>query len=152
RVEVSGGGDTHPADVEVERFDAYNGQVVVNDRKFRLVSATHGPIHLVEVDGITHRISRDEGGVVRSPAPALVVATPLSVDDEVDSGAPILVLESVKMETVLRAPFRARVRERPVSVGSQVDTGAPLVRLEPLADDNAEEENDTDKTDGTSPP
>src|SRR5699024_4769213 len=40
RVEVSGGGDTHPADVEVERFDAYNGQVVVNDRKFRLVSAT----------------------------------------------------------------------------------------------------------------
>ena len=41
-------------------------------------SATHGPIHLVEVDGVTHRISRDEGGVVRSPAPALVVATPLA--------------------------------------------------------------------------
>src|SRR5699024_12422066 len=87
-----------------------------------------------------------EGGVVRSPAPALVVATPLSVDDEVDSGAPILVLESMKMETVLRAPFRARVRERPVSVGSQVETGAPLVRLEPLADENAEEENTTDTT------
>ncbi len=146
RVEVSGGGDTHPADVEVERFDAYNGQVVVNGRKFRLVSATHGPIHLVEVDGITHRISRDEGGVVRSPAPALVVATPLSVGDEVDSGAPILVLESMKMETVLRAPFRARVRERPVSVGSQIETGAPLMRLEPLADENTAEENTTDET------
>src|SRR6185312_12142272 len=97
-------------------------------------SATHGPIHLVEVDGVTHRVSRDEGGVVRSPAPALVVATPLSVGDEVDAGAPILVLESMKMETVLRAPFRARVRECPVSVGSQVETGTPLMRLEPLAD------------------
>ncbi len=135
RVGVSGGGDVHPADVEIERFDEHSGQIVVNGRRFRLVSATHGPIHLVEVDGVTHRISRDEGGVVRSPAPALVVATPLAVGDEVEAGAPILVLESMKMETVLRAPFRARVRECPVSVGSQVETGAPLMRLEPLADE-----------------
>ncbi|MEU7908868.1 biotin carboxylase N-terminal domain-containing protein [Actinoplanes sp. NPDC049118] len=140
RVGISGGGDVHQADVEVERFDEYSGRIMVNGRRFRLVSATHGPIHLVEVDGITHRISRDEGGVVRSPAPALVVATPLSVGDEVDSGAPILVLESMKMETVLRAPFRARVRECPVSVGSQVETGTPLMRLEPLADEGAEKE------------
>ncbi|HUZ56036.1 MAG TPA: biotin carboxylase N-terminal domain-containing protein [Streptosporangiaceae bacterium] len=140
RVGVSGGGDVRPVDVEVERFDAHSGRIVVNGHRFRLVSAAHGPIHLVEVDGATHRISRDEGGVVRCPAPALVVATPLSVGDEVDSGAPILVLESMKMETVLRAPFRARVRECPVSVGSQVETGAPLMRLEPLADEGAEEE------------
>ncbi|SDM74114.1 ATP-binding protein [Allokutzneria albata] len=140
RVGISGGGDPHPADVEINRFDAHSGQIVVNGRRFRLVSATHGPIHLVEVDGVTHRISRDEGGVVRSPAPALVVATPLSVGDEVDADAPILVLESMKMETVLRAPFRARVRECPVSVGSQVETGAPLMRLEPLADGAAAEE------------
>ncbi|MER6945808.1 biotin carboxylase N-terminal domain-containing protein [Nonomuraea sp. NPDC000554] len=139
RVGVSGGGAVHPADVEVERFDAHSGQIVVNGRRFRLVSATHGPIHLVEVDGVTHRISRDDGGVVRSPAPALVVATPLSVGDEVEPGAPIVVLESMKMETVLRAPFRARVRECPVSVGSQVETGAPLMRLEPLPDERAEE-------------
>ncbi|MFB4315941.1 biotin carboxylase N-terminal domain-containing protein [Actinomadura sp. 21ATH] len=139
RVGVSGGGDPHPADVEIERYDAHSGQIVVNGRRFRLVSATHGPIHLVEVDGVTHRISRDEGGVVRSPAPALVVATPLAVGDEVESGAPILVLESMKMETVLRAPFRARVRECPVAVGAQVETGAPLMRLEPLADEGAEE-------------
>ncbi|GIF74960.1 ATP-binding protein [Asanoa siamensis] len=125
------------ADVELDRFDAYNGQIVVNGHRFRLVSATHGPVHLVEVDGVTHRISRDEGGVVRSPAPALVVATPLAVGNEVEAGAPILVLESMKMETVLRAPFRARVRECAVSVGSQVETGAPLMRLEPLGGEEA---------------
>ncbi|WIX90753.1 biotin carboxylase N-terminal domain-containing protein [Amycolatopsis sp. DG1A-15b] len=135
RVGISAGSsDVHHADIEIDRFDAHSGRILVNGRRFRLVSATHGPIHLVEVDGVTHRISRDEGGVVRSPAPALVVATPLSVGDEVEANAPILVLESMKMETVLRAPFRARVRECPVSVGSQVETGAPLMRLEPLAD------------------
>ncbi|MFI7703956.1 biotin carboxylase N-terminal domain-containing protein [Nonomuraea sp. NPDC049480] len=147
RVGVSGGGAVHPADVEVDRFDAHSGQIVVNGRRFRLVSATHGPIHLVEVDGVTHRISRDEGGVVRSPAPALVVAAPLAVGDEVEAGTPILVLESMKMETVLRAPFRARVRECPVSVGSQVGTGAPLMRLEPLADEGPQEEAGTAEID-----
>ncbi len=121
----------HPADVEVERFDEHSGRITVNGARFRLTTATHGPVHLVEVDGVAHRVSRDEGGVVRSPAPALVVATPLAVDDEVDADAPILVLESMKMETVLRAPFRARVRECLVSVGSQVEAGAPLLRLEP---------------------
>ena len=140
RVGISSGGEMHSADVEVERFDEHAGRIVVNGKRFRMVTATHGPIHLVEVDGVTHRISLDEGGVVRSPAPALVVATPLAVGDEVDAGAPILVLESMKMETVLRAPFRARVRECPVSVGSQVETGAPLMRLEPLAGADAEED------------
>ena len=139
RVGISGGGDVHPADVEIDRFDAHSGQIVVNGARFRLITATHGPIHLVEIDGVTHRVSLDEGGVVRSPAPALVVATPLSAGDEVEANAPILVLESMKMETVLRAPFRARVRECPVSVGSQVETGAPLMRLEPLADGDTEQ-------------
>jgi len=137
RVGVSAGGDVHPADVEVERFDAHSGRFTVNGVRFRLTTATHGPIHLVEVDGVTHRVSLDEGGVIRSPAPALVVATPLAVGDEVDANAPIIVLESMKMETVLRAPFRARVRESAVAVGSQVEAGAPLLRLEPLDDGEA---------------
>ncbi|MEU1389087.1 MULTISPECIES: carboxyl transferase domain-containing protein [unclassified Nonomuraea] len=139
RVGISDGDLSHPLDVEIDRFDEHSGRITVNGRRFRLMSATHGPIHLVEVDGVTHRISRDEGGVVRSPAPALVVATPLSAGDEVEAGAPILVLESMKMETVLRAPFRARVRECGVSVGSQVEAGAPLMRLEPLAGAEAEQ-------------
>jgi acetyl-CoA carboxylase carboxyltransferase component len=89
---------------------------------------------------VTHRVSRDEGGVLRSPAPALVVASPVAVGDMVAAGAPVLVLESMKMETVLRAPFAARVRELLVLTGSQVETGAPLVRLEPVEEDAPAEE------------
>ncbi|MEV6773548.1 carboxyl transferase domain-containing protein [Nocardia sp. NPDC051030] len=136
RVGVEAGGDIRTADVDLQRFDRHAGQIVVNGTRYRLITGTHGPIHMVDVDGVTHRISRDEGGVVRSPAPALVVATPLQVGDEVEAGAPVLVLESMKMETVLRAPFRARLKECSVSVGTQVETGAPLMRLEPLADDD----------------
>ncbi|MFD6160630.1 carboxyl transferase domain-containing protein [Nocardia sp. NPDC060256] len=141
RIGVEASGDIRTADVDLERFDRHTGQIMVNGTRYRLTTGTHGPVHLVDVDGVTHRISRDEGGVVRSPAPALVVATPLEVGAEVEAGAPVLVLESMKMETVLRAPFKARVKECAVSVGTQVETGAPLLWLEPLGDaDEAEAE------------
>ncbi|BCJ39289.1 fused acetyl/propionyl-CoA carboxylase subuit alpha/methylmalonyl-CoA decarboxylase subunit alpha [Actinocatenispora thailandica] len=139
RVGIEAGAELRTADVELDRYDRYTGQIVVNGARYQLLTDTHGPVHLVEVDGVTHRVSRDEGGVLRSPVPALVVATPLAVGDEVEAGAPVLVLESMKMETVLQAPFRARLKECAVTVGSQVETGAPLLRLEPLADaDDAE--------------
>ncbi|MFJ6150945.1 ATP-binding protein [Micromonospora profundi] len=137
RVGIEAGGTVRTADVVLDRFDRHTGQIVVNGIRYRLLTGTHGPTHLVEVDGVTHRVSRDEGGVVRSPMPALVVATPLEVGAEVEAGAPVLVLEAMKMETVLRAPFRARLKECAVSVGSQVEAGAPLLRLEPLGDESA---------------
>ncbi len=137
RLVIENGAETRTADVDLERFDNHTGQAVVNGVRYRLTTGTHGPVHVVDVDGVTHRVSRDEGGVVRSPAPALVVAVPLAVGDEVEAGAPILVLESMKMETVLRAPFAARVKECAVTVGSQVEAGAPLLRLEPMGDGDA---------------
>ncbi len=149
RVGVESGEEIHTADVELDRFDRHTGRMVVNGARYRVVTGTHGPVHLVEVDGVAHRVTRDEGGVVRSPAPALVVATPLEVGAEVEAGAPVLVLESMKMETVLRAPFKARLKECLVSVGTQVETGAPLVRLEPMAteDEAAEDVSATEPVD-----
>ncbi|MFD7655996.1 carboxyl transferase domain-containing protein [Actinosynnema sp. NPDC059797] len=137
RVAIEAGSRVAAADVELDRFDEHTGQIRVNGTRHRLLMGATGPVVLVEVDGVAHRVSRDEGGVLRSPAPALVVATPVAVGAEVEAGAPVLVLESMKMETVLRAPFAARVKECAVAVGSQVEVGAPLLRLEPLAE-NAE--------------
>jgi acetyl/propionyl-CoA carboxylase alpha subunit/acetyl-CoA carboxylase carboxyltransferase component len=122
-------------DADLEQLDEYVGRLVIGDHRFRLVSATHGAVHLVEVNSTTHRVTRDEGGVLRSPAPALVVAVPVAVGDRVEAGAPVLVLESMKMETVLHAPFAALVRELLVSTGGQVESGTPVIRLEPVPDD-----------------
>ncbi|WP_436698812.1 carboxyl transferase domain-containing protein [Nocardioides sp. BYT-33-1] len=128
------GGEVRTLTATLDRIDDVHGRLTVDGHRFRLVTATHGPIHLVEVDDVMHRISRDEGGMVRSPAPALVVSTPVAVGDEVAAGHPVLVLESMKMETALHAPFTGRVKELLVRVGGQVETGAPLVRLEPTAE------------------
>ncbi|WP_457253900.1 ATP-binding protein [Pedococcus sp. P5_B7] len=134
RVLIAAGATEQTVDADLDRLDEYTSRITIAGRTHRLITATHGPIQLVEVDGVTHRVSRDEGGVLRSPAPALVVATPVAVGAEVAAGAPVLVLESMKMETVLPAPFAGRVKELLVSAGSQVETGTPLVRLEPVGD------------------
>ena len=118
----------------VQRLGTHRARLVVSGRPYRVLTATSGPVHFVEVDGVAHRVSRDEGGVLRSPAPALVVATPVAVGAEVAAGAPVLVLESMKMETRINAPFAATVRELHVSSGSQVETGTPLLRLEPIGE------------------
>ncbi|MDQ3156927.1 MAG: ATP-grasp domain-containing protein [Actinomycetota bacterium] len=140
RVAVESPSATQVVDADLERLDEFHSRLVIGGQRYRLVTAVHGPTHLVEVDGVTHRVSRDEGGVLRSPAPALVVSTPASVGDVVESGAPVLVLESMKMETVLYAPFGARVRELLVTTGTQIETGAPLMRLDPIEATAADEE------------
>ena len=138
RVTLTSGNQQEVADVAVEALNRDRMRLTVSGRTFKVLSATHGPVHFIEVDGVAHRISRDEGGVLRAPAPALVVATPVGVGDEVAAGASVLVLESMKMETRLVAPFAAVVREVHVTAGSQVETGTPLVRLEPVGEGEEE--------------
>jgi len=121
-------------DVAIERLGAFVGRLTVSGSTYRVVTATHAAEHQVEVDGSVHRIAKDEGGVVRSPAPALVVAVPVTVGQQVAAGAPVVVLESMKMETVIPAPFAGRIRELLVTTNDQVSTGQPMLKLEPAED------------------
>jgi acetyl/propionyl-CoA carboxylase alpha subunit/acetyl-CoA carboxylase carboxyltransferase component len=122
-------------DLEVERVGAYERRLTLNGRRHRVLVAVLGPVHTIEVDGISHTFARDEGGVVRSPAPAVIVSLPVKVGDEVAAGDPIVVLESMKMESVIRAEFPGRVNALMVAENAQVTAGAPLLRIEPLETD-----------------
>jgi acetyl/propionyl-CoA carboxylase alpha subunit/acetyl-CoA carboxylase carboxyltransferase component len=127
-------------DLQVDRFNAFESRLLVGDRGHRVVAAA-GPVHhLVEVDGISHRVGLDSSGVVRAPAPAVVVAVHADVGDEVEAGATVAVLESMKMETALQAPHAGVVRDVAVAVGAQIDSGAPILRLDRI--DGEEQEQD----------
>jgi pyruvate/2-oxoglutarate dehydrogenase complex dihydrolipoamide acyltransferase (E2) component len=104
-----------------------------------VLAAVHGITHLVEVDGDAHRVYHDEGGVIRAPSPAVVVSLPVAAGDEVAAGAPLAVIEAMKMETTIVAEFAATVREVLVGGNTQVGAGAPILVLEPA---------DTDAGDG----
>ncbi|MDQ6716620.1 MAG: ATP-grasp domain-containing protein, partial [Actinomycetota bacterium] len=51
RIVVDG---AEPLNADLERIDEYSSRLVVESSRYRLVTATHGPVHLVEVDGVTH--------------------------------------------------------------------------------------------------
>ncbi len=119
-------------DLRVERVGRFESRIWLGARRARIVSVIEGADHLVEVDGRPHRLSRDDGGVVRAPAPSVVVAIPVAPGDEIAAGEPVAIVESMKMEVAVTAPFNGRVRDVFVGTNVQVDAGAPLVRLEPL--------------------
>ncbi|MCX5042922.1 ATP-grasp domain-containing protein [Aldersonia sp. NBC_00410] len=122
--------DTTEFEVSRDALGEYESRLTIGDHPHQVVSIA-GPTHyLVEVDGVSHQISQDEAGLVRAPAPAVVVAVPVAVGDTVEAGATLVVLESMKMETAVRAPYAGRVREVNAIVNSQVDAGAALLRVD----------------------
>ncbi|MBX7159470.1 MAG: ATP-grasp domain-containing protein [Acidimicrobiia bacterium] len=116
--------------VEVRRLDTYERRVAFGGQAHRVVVAQSGPDILVDVDGAVHRVSRDDGGVVRAPAPAVVVDVVVDVGDAVSEGDRLVVVESMKMETAVVAPFAGTVRAVNATPNTQVDAGAALVQLE----------------------
>jgi acetyl/propionyl-CoA carboxylase alpha subunit/acetyl-CoA carboxylase carboxyltransferase component len=123
-------------DVGIERLGDVERRVILPGRRHTVLSTLVGPVHTVEVEGVTHTIARDEGGVVRSPTPAVIVSVAVAPGDKVAVGDPLAVLESMKMETVVRATFPGRVRSVVVGPNVQVDGGDPLLQLEPLITDD----------------
>jgi acetyl/propionyl-CoA carboxylase alpha subunit/acetyl-CoA carboxylase carboxyltransferase component len=128
--------DRGVVDVEVERLGEVERRVAVCGRRHRVLSAVVGPVHVTEVDGVTHTIARDEGGVVRSPAPAVVVSVAVAPGDEVAVGDALVVLEAMKMESAVTAVFPGRVRSVRVAPNEQVDAGDPLLQVESVVVDD----------------
>jgi acetyl/propionyl-CoA carboxylase alpha subunit/acetyl-CoA carboxylase carboxyltransferase component len=129
--------DDRHVDVVMDRLSALESRLTIGDERFSVVASHAATSHLVEVDGVTHRVTRDEEGLVRAPAPAVVVAVRAGVGDDVEAGQTIVVLESMKMETAVRAPVSGRVREVLAVVNAQVDAGAALMRLEPAGQEDS---------------
>ncbi|MCK6553794.1 ATP-grasp domain-containing protein [Candidatus Binatia bacterium] len=118
-------------DVGVDRLGRYERWLTIGEARHRVLSVPQGLDSQIEVDGVPHHVSRDDGGLVRAPSPAVVLNIPVKVGDEVETGARLVVLEAMKMEMPVTAPFAGRVRQILVKNNVQVDTGAPLVVLEP---------------------
>ncbi|HTJ69432.1 MAG TPA: carboxyl transferase domain-containing protein [Actinospica sp.] len=116
-------------DAEVERTGRYERRVRCGGVTRRLICATQGSSFLVDVGGASHRVQREGGGLVSAEFPAYVAAVRVAVGDTVAAGDPLLVLESMKMESVLAAPFSGEVTGLEVIAGSQVAPGTALLRI-----------------------
>ncbi|HZC70741.1 MAG TPA: carboxyl transferase domain-containing protein [Jatrophihabitans sp.] len=127
--------------VTVERLGAYERRAIVASRSYRVTAIAQGTAFNIDVDGAAHRVHRDDGGVVRAGWPAFVISVLVQDGDRVAAGDPIVVLESMKMETTVLAPFSGEVADVHIAAKTQVDAAAPMLRIR-------EEEADDSESDG----
>jgi len=133
RVDVNGS----RVQAHIDRLGQFEYWLTAFGRRFHVVSVTQGLTYRIEVDGVLHRIDRDDGGIVHAPSPAVVVSIAVKAGDLVTVGDRLAVLEAMKMEMQVVAPFSGKVRQVMTMRNVQVDTGAPLLQIEPDAGPDA---------------
>jgi len=97
---------------------AAGGRVVALREQERLASSTGGA---------------GGDGAVTSPMPGTVTVVQVAVGDEVAAGAPLLVVEAMKMEHVLTAPIAGTVTELGVTAGRTVALDERVALVTPAA-------------------
>ncbi|MFZ4602244.1 MAG: acetyl/propionyl/methylcrotonyl-CoA carboxylase subunit alpha [Caulobacterales bacterium] len=75
----------------------------------------------------------EAGDDVKAPLPGRIAAVSAAPGQSVRKGAPLVVLEAMKMEHALKAPRDGVIATVAVEPGAQVKEGATLIRLEPLS-------------------
>lgn len=96
----------------------------------RLLVSLEGGMHVFELGDAPARGGAAGGaGAVVAPMPGKIVRVLVAVGDSVEAGAPLVVLEAMKMETTLRSEIAGTVAAVSVEAGATVDAGAVLVEL-----------------------
>ncbi|HVN90306.1 MAG TPA: biotin/lipoyl-containing protein [Candidatus Binataceae bacterium] len=74
---------------------------------------------------------------ITAPLPGKVLKILVEENQVVEHGAPLIVLEAMKMETTLAAESRAVIAKIRAEVGAMVDHGAVLIELSPPPADSS---------------
>ncbi len=105
------------------------GHVVRQQDTFHVFHAGHH-WQILWRDPIAHagEGEADEGRLT-APMPGKIIALLVSAGERVARGAPLLIMEAMKMEHTINAPSDGTVSELLYAVGDQVDEGAQLLSL-----------------------
>ena len=132
--------ETKPAEVDVI---AIRG----NEAELRIGGATHfvpfllqgstvsfafdGEIYSIEVAEKGSRARRKQGDhSMAAPMPGVVLKIFVSNGDVVAKGAPLLILEAMKMEHQIVAPYDGTVKKVNCKEGEMVQPGVDLIEME----------------------
>ena len=101
---------------------------VVRDEDFLHLFLEDESCRLEVVDPLrTSSRQVDTLGGLQAPMPGTILSLLVEPGTEVEQGAPLLILEAMKMEHTVKAPSAGRVNSFKYAVGDQVGDGAELV-------------------------
>ena len=135
------GSDGPSIDGEACAFDGERQFVVGAQKITASLCPLDGELHVFS-KGRHHTVKRidrlaqvadaqDGHGGLTAPMPGKIIALAATVGEQVEKGAPLVVMEAMKMEHTLVAPAKGRVTAYLCEVGEQVKDGVSLVDFEP---------------------
>jgi len=105
--------------------------IVIRQDDDRVVFRDGGRTALRWLDPYAQEAADEQaGGTLTAPMPAKVTAVPATPGAEVAAGAPLVVLEAMKMEHTITAPGDGTIASVFVAPGDLVEEGAALVALD----------------------
>jgi acetyl/propionyl-CoA carboxylase alpha subunit/acetyl-CoA carboxylase carboxyltransferase component len=116
-------------EADVEKVNDYERRITIGGRRHRVVAVGDSSGYRLEVDGAAHVVTREDGVLIRAGWPAFVVSVLVGVGDRIAIGDPVVVLETMKMESTVPSPVAGEVTGVEVVPNAQVDAGAPLLRV-----------------------
>lgn len=136
--------------IDLRQSGAHEAMLTAGGKSEPVVIAVRGDDVHVHLDGNAYRLRYSDalkrlaqqgvGGSddsVAAPMPGTVVAVHAFAGAQVRRGEPLLVIESMKLETTIAAPRDGVVRAVHVETGRSFERDAVLVTLEPAAGEGA---------------
>jgi glutaconyl-CoA decarboxylase len=117
------GGEQYSVDVAIDFSPAYQTMPANSSSIPALSPNPSGPMRAKQT-------ARSASGDVCAPMPGVIVSIAVSVGAEVSSGAPLLVMEAMKMENSITAPRAGKVSKILVKAGQQVEGNQILLSIE----------------------
>jgi 3-methylcrotonyl-CoA carboxylase alpha subunit len=110
-----------------------SGRVICVDDRFHVFWQGRHRV-IVWSDPIAHAgETESEGGRLTAPMPGKIVQLMVEEGASVEKGAPLLIMEAMKMEHTISAPAKGKVEALNYAVGDQVAEGAQLLSFAPEA-------------------
>ncbi len=133
---------------EFERLPDGSAILKLGGRQYRISGARRGDSILVtvgprgfEFKPVVPRRAGARAGIMvpelTAPMPGKVLKILVAEGAAIKAGEPVIVLEAMKMETMISAEGAAMVKKIRVGVGQMVDAGEVLAELSPPADSSA---------------
>jgi acetyl/propionyl-CoA carboxylase alpha subunit len=136
--QITAGEETTEIDAAAMRQGTHGVRLDVDGRTVRATVVRDGETSWVAIQGRTYRLVREAPGAraakqgaeqafAVSPMTGTLAKVAVAPGDVVAEGAPLFIVEAMKMEYVVKAPRAVTVAEVRGAVGEQVEHGAVMV-------------------------